>query len=162
MARISKIMNANLLTVKKEATISEAAKLMANKPHGCVIVTENKKPIGIITESDLVRSMASKKISANTKVTKVMSSSVISIPKDSKLENANKIIDTKGFRRYPVVDNEGNLAGLISENEVVQAMNDNIRFHRNLQNAVLVLFVLFEFFVFILYRYLIDYFPFLR
>ena len=162
MARISKIMNANPLTVKKEATISEAAKLMANKPHGCVIVMENKKPLGIITESDLVKNMVSGKINPATKVSQVMSSSVTSIQHDSKLENANKIIDTKGFRRYPVVDKEGNLAGLVSENDVVQAINDNIRFHRNLQNTVLILFVAFEFFVFILYRYMINYFPFLR
>ena len=162
MVRISKIMNANPLTVKKEATISEAAKLMANKPHGCVIVTENKKPVGIITESDLVKNLASQKINLQSKVSQIMSSSVVSIMHSSKLENANKIIDTKGFRRYPVVDKEGNLVGLVSENDVVQAINDNIRFHRNLQNSVLILFVVFEFFVFILYRYLINYFPFLR
>ena len=162
MVRISKIMNANPLTVKKEATISEAAKLMADKPHGCVIVTENKKPVGIITESDLVKNLASQKINPQSKVSQIMSSSVVSIMHSSKLENANKIIDTKGFRRYPVVDKEGNLVGLVSENDVVQAINDNIRFHRNLQNSVLILFVVFEFFVFILYRYLINYFPFLR
>lgn len=162
MARISAIMNANPLTVKKEATISEAARLMADKPHGCVIVTENKKPLGIITESDLVKNMASKKINPESKVAQIMSSSVTTIQHNSKLENANKIIDTKGFRRYPVVDKEGNLVGLVSENDVVQAINDNIRFHRNLQNTVLILFVAFEFFVFILYRYLINYFPFLR
>ncbi|MBI2208889.1 CBS domain-containing protein [Candidatus Woesearchaeota archaeon] len=162
MARISKIMNVNPLTVKKEATISEAAKLMANKPHGCVIVTENKKPIGIITDSDLVRNLAYKKINPETKVGQIMSSLVTSIMYNSKLENANKIIDTKGFRRYPVVDKEGYLVGLLSENDVVQAISDDMRFHRSLQNTVLILFVVFEFFVFILYRYMINYFPFLR
>ena len=162
MARISKIMNANPLTVRKEATISEAVKLMANKPHGCVIVTENKKPVGIITDSDLVKSLAYKKINPESKVAKIMSSPATSIMHDSKLENANKIIDTKGFRKYPVVDKEGNLVGLVSENDVVQAINSNIRFHRNLQNTVLILFVAFEFFVFILYRYLINYLPLLR
>ena len=106
--------------------------------------------------------MASKKINPESKVSQIMSSSVTTIPHNSKLENANKIIDTKGFRRYPVVDKEGNLVGLVNENDVVQAINDNIRFHRNLQNTVLILFVAFEFFVFILYRYLINYFPFLR
>jgi len=162
MARISAIMNANPLTAKKDTTISEAARLMAGKPHGCVIITEDKKPLGIITESDLVKNMASKKINPESKVSQIMSSSVTTIPHNSKLENANKIIDTKGFRRYPVVDKEGNLVGLVNENDVVQAINDNIRFHRNLQNTVLILFVAFEFFVFILYRYLINYFPFLR
>ena len=162
MARISTIMNANPLTVKKDTTIFEAAKLMANKPHGCVIVIENKNPVGIITDSDLVKNLAYKKINPESKVAQIMSSPVTSIMHNSKLENANKIIDTKGFRKYPVVDKEGNLVGLVNENDVVQAINDNIRFHRNLQNTVLILFVVFEFFVFILYRYLINYFQFLR
>ncbi|MDP3765151.1 MAG: hypothetical protein Q8R04_01435, partial [Nanoarchaeota archaeon] len=56
----------------------------------------------------------------------------------------------------------GNLVGLATENSIVQELNDNIRFHRNIQNAVLILFVLFEFFVFILYKHLVGFLPFLR
>ena len=73
----------------------------------------------------------------------------------------SKIIDTKHFKSYPIVDN-GALVGLATENGIVQELNDNIRFHRNIQNAVIILFMLFEFFVFILYKYLIGFMPFLR
>ena len=143
-------MSTNVLTLKKEAMISDAAQLMSNKLYGCVVVIEGKKPIGIITESDIIRNLVSKKISPKEKVTKIMSSPITTLRNDIKLEKANKIIDTKHFRKYPVVDNE-NLVGLVTENEIVHATNDNIRFHRNLQNAVLVLFVAFEFFIFIFY-----------
>ena len=71
------------------------------------------------------------------------------------LEKASKITDTKHFRRYPVVDN-GALVGLVTENSIVQALNDNIKFHRNLQNAIVVIFVVFELFVFVLYKHLIN------
>ena len=161
MARISKIMIIDVPTLKKEASISDAANLMVGKPYGCVIVVEGKSPIGIITESDLVRNLASKKLNFKDKAIRIMSSPITSIHPNTKLEEASKIIDTKHFKRYPIVDN-GNLVGLATENSIVQELNDNIRFHRNIQNAVLILFVLFEFFVFILYRYLIVFMPFLR
>jgi len=160
VARISKIMDKSPLILGKESMISEAARLMANKPHGCVIITENRKPIGIITELDIIKAMASKKASLRAKVTEVMSSSVTVVEQSSKLEKTNKIIDTKGFRRYPVVDKEGNLTGLVTENDIVHTINDQIRFHRNLQNMILIVFVAFEFFVFFFYRHLSSYIKF--
>ncbi len=161
MAKVSKIMSPNVLTLKKEARISDAIKLMAGKPHGCVVIVEEKKPLGIITESDIVRNLVSEKISPKQGVTKIMSSPITSISPNTKLEKANKIIDTKHFKRYPVVEN-GNLIGLVTENSVVHAINDNIKFHRNIQNIVLILFVAFELFIFVLYRRLVDFPPFLR
>jgi CBS domain-containing protein len=159
MAKISKIMFSNIPTLKKGATVSDAAKLMASKPHGCVIVVEGKKPIGIVTESDIVKSLISKKTSPKEKVAKIMSTPITSLSSATTLEKANKIIDTKHFRRYPVIENE-NLVGLVTEHRIVQEINDNIRFHRNIQNIVLIIFVLFEFFVFVLYQDLITFFKF--
>lgn len=161
MAKISKIMDTNVQTLKKGASISDAATLMADKLQGCAIIVEGKKPVGIITESDIVRNLISKKIDPKEKVTEIMSSPVTTISHNSKLEKANKIIDTKHFRRYPVIEN-GDLVGLVTENDIVHAINDNIRFHRNIQNAVIVIFVVFELFIFVLYQYLIEFFPFLR
>ncbi|MFH0868348.1 MAG: CBS domain-containing protein [Candidatus Woesearchaeota archaeon] len=155
MAKISKIMDTNVLTLKKEAKISDAAKIIANNPSGCIIVVEGKKPLGIITESDIVRNLLYKKRSPNEKVAKIMCSPITTISPDTKLEKANKIIDTKHFRRYPVVENE-KLLGIITENSIVHALNDNIKFHRNIQNIVLMAFVTFELFIFILYGHLIN------
>ena len=162
MVIVSKIMSTSVLILKKDAKISDAARLMSNKHHGCVIIVEGKKPIGIITETDLVRNLVSKKSSPNAKVTEIMSSPVVSIEHDAKLEKANKIIDTHHFTIYPVVNKEGSVISIVTENDVVHSINDNIRFHRNLQDAVLIIFVVFEFFVFILYKHIIDIFSFLR
>ena len=161
MAKISKIMITDVPTLNKEARISEAVRLMASRSKGCVVIVEGKKPIGIITESDVVKNIASKKINANEKVAGMMSSPITSIHPSTKLEKASKIIDTKHFKRYPVVE-DGNLVGLVTENSIVHALNDDISFHRNIQNAVLILFVVFEFFVFVLYRHLAKFLAFLR
>ena len=159
MAKVRKIMQTDVPVLKKEDRISDAIKLISNKSHGCIVVVENKKPIGIITETDIIRSAVARKLNPNESIKYIMSSPVTTLNLNTKLEKASKIIDTKHYRKYPVVEN-GNLIGLITENDVVHTINDNIRFHRNLQNWVLIIFVAFEFFVFILYKYLAPIFGF--
>ena len=143
MATISGIMSADVPKLKRDASVSDAAKLMANKPYGCVVVVDGNKPLGIITESDILKNLISRKGSSRDKAEKIMSSPITSLSPGDKLEKASKIIDTKHFRRYPVVDN-GILVGIVTENSIVDTINNNIKFHRNLQNTVLVIFVVFE------------------
>ena len=155
MARVKKIMLTNVPTLKKEAKIGEAAKLLAQNQSGCVVIVENNKPIGIVTEFDFVRNVSKGK-NFKEPVSKIMSSPLTFMTPDMKLDEALKIIDTKKFRKYPVAEN-GNLVGLVTKTDIVNAISDNLRFHRNIQNIVLVLFVLFEFSIFVLYRYLNQY-----
>ena len=99
-------MSTNVPTLKKEAKVSDAAKLMANKSHNCVVVVESGNPIGIVTKSDIVKNLVSKKVNFKGKITGIMSSPVTAININTKLEKANKIIDTKHFGQYPVVEND--------------------------------------------------------
>ncbi len=156
MARVRKIMLSNAPTLKKEAKIEEAAKLLSKTENGCVVVVENQKPIGIVTELDILRSFASGGKSLKEPVGKLMSSPVMCMAPDMKLDEALKVIDTKRFRKYPVVENE-KLVGLVTKNDVVHAISDNIRLHRAIQNIVLLVFVVFELFVFFLYQPLLAY-----
>lgn len=159
MARIKKIMLADVPRLKRDARISEAVKLLAQNQSGCIVVVEGSKPIGIVTELDIVRSVVAKGRSLKEPVMAIMSSPVTSMAPNMKLDEALKIIDTKKFRKYPVVENE-ELVGLVTKKDVVNEISNNVKFHRNIQNAVIVLFVLFEFFVFVLYKYVYKYLPF--
>ncbi|MBI3027007.1 CBS domain-containing protein [Candidatus Woesearchaeota archaeon] len=160
MARIKNIMSTDVSTLKKEAKIEDAARLLAKGGSGCVVIVDNNKPIGIVTELDFVKNMVSKGSSFKEPISRIMSSPVTFMSRSMKLDEALKIIDTKKFRRYPVVEN-GELIGLVTKRDMVNAISDNVRLHRNIQNAVLILFVLFEFFIFVVYRYLHPYLLFL-
>ena len=159
MARVNKIMLTDVPTLKKEARIGEAARLLVQSEIGCVVIVNNGKPVGIVTELDFVRNAASKGSMLKEPISKIMASQVTSMAPSMKLDEALKIIDTKRFRRYPVVEGE-KLIGIATKTDVVNAISDNLRFHRNIQNVVLVIFVLFEFFVFVMFRYLSQYIPF--
>ncbi|MBI2658998.1 CBS domain-containing protein [Candidatus Woesearchaeota archaeon] len=159
MARVSKIMLTGVPTLKKEAKIEDAARLLAQTQVGCVVVVEDKNPIGIVTELDLVRNAVSKGKSLKEPVGRIMSSPLTLMTPNMKLDEALKIIDTKKFRKYPVAEN-GALIGLATKKDIVNAISDNLRFHRNIQNIVLILFVLFELFVFVIGRYVPQYLAF--
>lgn len=160
MTRIIKIMDKDVLTLGKNNTLSDAIRLLVKKPKGCIIVVENKKPVGIVTDADILRAHASRNFSMKKKIFEIMTSHVTTINSSTKLEKASKIIDSKHFRRYPIVDKDNEVIGLITENDVVQTINKNISFHRNLQNLVLIAFVMFEFFVFVLYQRIVNFFNF--
>ena len=156
MATVRKVMLADVPTLKKEDKIEEAGKVLAAKEHGCIVVVENQMPIGMITELDFLRHVPSGEKSLREPVSKIMSSPVTFMTPDMKLDEALKIIDTKRFRKYPVVENN-KLVGLATKNDIVHAISDNTKLHRAIQNIVLILFVLFELFVFLLYQPLLNY-----
>ena len=152
MQRIRKIMITGVPTLKKDAKLGEAAKLVLQEGGNCVVIVENEKPVGIVTELDLVRNTVYGK-KMEEPVAKVMSSSLVTMTPDTKFDEALKIIDTKRFRIYPVVEND-RLLGLVTKKDIVHTFSDNMKFHRNIQNFVLVLFVMFELFVFVFAKYI--------
>ena len=155
MAKVRKVMLTDVPTLKKEDKVEEAARLLTKTDNGCLIIVENDVPIGILTELDIVRHIKSKNIMKQP-VSSIMSSPVRFMTPDMKLDEALKIIDTKRFRKYPVIENN-RLVGLVTKNDVILAISDNMKLHRAIQNIVLILFVLFDLFVFILYEPLKQY-----
>ena len=155
MAKVRKVMLTDVPTLKKEDKVEEAARLLTKTDNGCLIIVENDVPIGILTELDIVRHIKSNNIMKQP-VSSIMSSPVRFMTPDMKLDEALKIIDTKRFRKYPVIENN-RLVGLVTKNDVILAISDNMKLHRAIQNIVLILFVLFELFVFILYEPLKQY-----
>lgn len=156
MAKIRKVMSIDVPTLKKGDRIEDAARLLTKTENGCLVIMENGLPIGILTELDVVRHIKSAKKSLKQPVSSIMSSPLTFMTPDTKLDEALKTIDTKRFRKYPVIENN-RLVGLVTKNDIVIAISDNMKFHRAIQNIVLILFVLFEFFVFILYEPLKQY-----
>ena len=153
MAKVRKIMITDVPTLKKEAKVEDAAKLLAQQNIGCIVIVEGRKPIGIVTELDFLRQFSSKSMSMKDPISKLMTSQVTSMDPNTNIDEALKIIDSKRYRRYPIVAN-GELLGVVTKKDIVNAISDNMRMHRRIQDTVLVLFVVFEFFVFVFADYI--------
>lgn len=115
------VVSATIFTIAPDATLEDAAKLLAEKRIGAVVVSsDGRKPEGILSERDIVRQLGQKGRSIlNTPIREVMTTSVQTCTAG---EDALTILDrmTKGrFRHLPVVDDDGNMLGVLSIGDAV-------------------------------------------
>ncbi|EWG07422.1 MAG: hypothetical protein ASUL_05501 [Candidatus Aramenus sulfurataquae] len=120
---IKEYMKTNVVTVEKNKTLKEVAEVMAKNKIGSIIVVENGKPLGIITETDIVRAIGNGK-SLSSKAEEVMTAHLITIKADSPVTGALSLMRTYNIRHLPVVDDNGNLVGIISIRDIARALDD--------------------------------------
>ena len=114
-------MNSNPVIINKKASVLDATKEMKSERVGSIIIAENGKAIGILTESDILRKIvAEEKDAAKISVEEIMSSPPITIDINAPVEDAIRIMGKKNIRRLPVVE-DGKLVGMITERDIMQA-----------------------------------------
>lgn len=120
--RIKEAMITNPVTIRSNASISEAAKLMADKNIGSLLIFDRDKLLGIVTEKDLVRRvLALGKDPQNFKVGDVMSKPVITTFQDADVLDASELMKKHSIRRLAVMD-DGKLVGIITTDDIVRSM----------------------------------------
>ncbi len=113
-------------SISPDAMMFEALKLMAEKEVGALLVLEEGKIQGIVSERDYARKIILHgKSSKETKVKEIMTSNVICISPETHVDECMAIMIEKKVRHLPVEDNKGNLLGIISIGDVVKAVIDN-------------------------------------
>ena len=95
---------------------------MADKNIGAVLVTSNKKLVGILSERDYARKIILKgKTSKDTKVEEIMTAQVLFVSPEQSVEDCMAIMSEKHIRHLPVIE-KGELLGIISIGDVVKGI----------------------------------------
>lgn len=118
-----------LLSIHPDATLMEALKMMAQKGVGSLLVIEDGRLVGIITERDFIRKVALK--GSNEKegrVRDIMTSNVITVHPEQTLNDCMELMEKNNIRHLPVVLDE-KVIGVISQRAV---MRDIIYRHRKM------------------------------
>jgi CBS domain-containing protein len=106
-------------SISPDATVFEAIQLMADKNVGAVLVTENGKLEGIISERDYTRKVALKgKASKSTAVKEVLSSQVIHVSPSHTVEDCLRLMTDHHIRHLPVLEGD-KILGVISIGDLV-------------------------------------------
>ena len=114
-------------TISPEATVLEAISLMANKGIGAVVVTDQDKVVGILSERDYTREvMLMERTSKETAVQEIMTAKVLTVTKSTSVETCLDLMTDRHLRHLPVVEND-RLIGLISIGDLVKAVMDDQR-----------------------------------
>ena len=101
--------------------LSDVAKLMKENDVGSVVITEGNRPVGIITERDLVYAVADG-LSPETPVTKVMSYDPVKVRQDEDVSSALSLMVSRNIRHLVVVNDEGDLVGVVSSKDMLKAV----------------------------------------
>ena len=109
-------------TISADATVLDALILMADKGIGALIVTEDEKVIGIMSERDYARKVTlMERSSSDTKIADIMTSKVLTVsPKDT-IEQCLTLMTERHLRHLPVVE-EDQLIGLVSIGDLVKGI----------------------------------------
>jgi len=119
--RLRQIMIKNVVTVKPNATVRNAAEIMNANEISCLVVVNYGKPIGIITEQDMLRRVIHKsRIPEKTRVSDIMSKPLIVATPNMHIQEASKLMLERNIRKLPVVENE-RLVGLVTLTDLISA-----------------------------------------
>lgn len=121
MPRLADIMRPEPLVVAPEDTLGEVAERMTGENVGAVIVKDYGRMIGILTERDLLQAMAARVHSSDARVRQWMTADPVTASAEADAEDAAQIMLEQGFRHLPVVDEAGNVTGIVSLRRVVAA-----------------------------------------
>ena len=110
----------SIISVHPAAAVLDALKIMAEKNIGSVMVVEDEKFKGIITERDYSRKIVLKgKSSTDTKVEEIMSTDFPRVTPQDTIEQCMQLMSDKNIRYLPVFEND-TLISIISINDVVK------------------------------------------
>jgi len=102
------------IVIEKDVALADAAKLMTKHKINSLIFLVNNKIAGIITHEDLVAHFGEQ-----GKVSDIMARQVLTVGKKDKLQKAMDLIREKNISIVPVVDNKGNLVGIVHVKDIL-------------------------------------------
>lgn len=111
-------MQRKVITAKPNVTLKEACQVMSKLRIGSLIIYEEGKILGIVTDSDILKAIAINKDPEQTTLEEIMTRNVITITPDSSLEEAVSLMIKHKIKRLPVVE-DNKLVGIVTASDII-------------------------------------------
>jgi signal-transduction protein with cAMP-binding, CBS, and nucleotidyltransferase domain len=116
---VAEVMNKAVIVIDINSDIPAIAKEMVSRDAGSVIVTENGKAMGIITERDIVKGIVTEdRRPSEVKASEILSTPLITIEPETNVIKASEIMLKANIKRLPVLEN-GRIVGVISNTDIL-------------------------------------------
>ncbi len=116
-----------VVAISPRSNIADACHQMAQNNIGCMVVQENGKLCGILTDRDIALKVAGEaKDARQTKVGDVMTSNPLSISVDKNLRDLTRFMHTNHVRRVPIVDGGNKVLGIVTLDDVLTMLSGEI------------------------------------
>lgn len=124
--KVSAIESQPFSCISPETTIAEAVETLNRLEKGCLMVTRNKKLVGVFSDRDLLKNVATnyEEVKDNP-VSTVMTDSPIYVKVNESSAKALGVMAVAGYRHVPVVDDELNVCGIVSPQRVTAFLTEH-------------------------------------
>jgi diguanylate cyclase (GGDEF)-like protein/PAS domain S-box-containing protein len=106
-----------------DETLRSAIEKMHSSRVSCIVVTEDKKPVGILTERDVIQFIGDNIDLNTTKLMTVMKGPIIAVSEEIEIPEAANIMAAKGLRRLVIVDKENVITGIVTQTDIIRNMS---------------------------------------
>ena len=119
------VMSKNVRVVRPDSSAKEVVATMNKFDIGSVVVVQGERPVGIITERDILRRIVEPCLAPETLTARqIMTSPVITIDENASINEAAKLMAKKGIKRLLVTRNNDKLVGIITFTDIVTKVPD--------------------------------------
>jgi CBS domain-containing protein len=120
--KLNDIFTRSVVTARPGETLATVALRMKEHNVGTVVVVEEQRPVGIITDRDVALALGALGVSPQAQVQKVMTRHVLAVPEDTGVFTATKYMRERGVRRLPIVDREDRLVGIVTLDDLLRSL----------------------------------------
>lgn len=118
--RIQDILTREVISVSPTTLLSEAVSIMNERMISCLVVLENKKPVGIFTERDVAWAVHQETPADSVEIRWLMSKPVLTVEGDIDILEVYHILTENGVRHLVVVDKGGEISGVVTNSDIVK------------------------------------------
>ena len=122
---IMDIVHKSPICLEADSDLDDALRIMAEKRISCLLVTESGKLCGILTEKDVVRAYDAARSPGQVRLRQVMTASPMTVKGSMGHLEAYRLMQDRGFRHLPVVDDEGGIVGIVTESDYVRTLGND-------------------------------------
>lgn len=123
---LNDIFTRQVITAEPDDTLADVAALMEDRNVGDVVIVEDARPVGIITDRDLALALGVRGASVVDPVEKVMTRHIVAVPEDASIFTATQFIRECGVRRLPIVDRTDRLVGMVSMDDLLRCLTHEL------------------------------------
>ena len=135
MGQIRDIMKKNIVTIKKDQTVLQAAQLMKENDISFLVIVENGDPVGVLTERDFVQKFCVENKKSDTiMVSEIMSYKFRWVEPTTEIEVAIQKMLNNNIRRLLVLDNK-KLVGVITQTDLSSYLRDKLLVDGTIKNV---------------------------
>ena len=118
------LMHSPVVSVATGSSIYDAARSMADSGISSLMITDNDKPVGIVTNSDILQRCVATQLSTDSPIDNIMTKKMLSVSSDSSAYDTLMIMTRKHIHHLPVID-DGRLSGIITVTDLIRQEGRN-------------------------------------